>query len=79
MKKTIAACIAATFAVNYSTTAIAEEAFMAPLVEQSVLLDIDADTFVVIVGERGHEFQRMVRHLIKKPYQHNQRLQRQLL
>ena len=54
MKKTIAACIAATFAVNYSTTAIAEEAFMAPLVEQSVLLDIDADTFVVIVGERGH-------------------------
>ena len=54
MKKNIAACIAATFAVNYSTTAIAEEAFMAPLVEQSVLLDIDADTFVVIVGERGH-------------------------
>ncbi|BCO19143.1 hypothetical protein KUC3_20000 [Alteromonas sp. KC3] len=54
MKKTIAACIAATFAVNYSTTAFAEEAFMAPLVEQSVLLDIDADKFVVIVGERGH-------------------------
>ena len=54
MRKTIAACIAATFAVNYSTTAIAEESFIAPLVEQSVLLDIDADTFVVIVGERGH-------------------------
>ncbi len=54
MKKTIAACIAATFAVNYSTTAFAEEAFMASLVEQSVLLDIDADSFVVIVGERGH-------------------------
>jgi hypothetical protein len=33
MKKTIAACIAATFAVTYSSTALAEEAFMAPLVE----------------------------------------------
>ena len=54
MKKTIAACIAATFAVTYSSTALAEEAFMAPLVEQSVLLDIDANSFVVIVGERGH-------------------------
>jgi photosystem II stability/assembly factor-like uncharacterized protein len=54
MKKTIAACIAAAFAVNNVSTAIAEEAFMAPLVEQSVLLDIDADQFVVIVGERGH-------------------------
>ncbi|NDW20061.1 WD40/YVTN/BNR-like repeat-containing protein [Alteromonas hispanica] len=54
MKKTIAACIAATFAVNTVSTAIAEEAFMAPLVEQSVLLDIDADKYVVIVGERGH-------------------------
>lgn len=54
MRKTIAACIAASFAVNCSVTATAEEAFMAPLVEQSVLLDIDADEFVVIVGERGH-------------------------
>ncbi|BFT30333.1 hypothetical protein D210916BOD24_15090 [Alteromonas sp. D210916BOD_24] len=54
MKKTIAACIAATFAVNYTSSALAEEAFLAPLVEQSVLLDIDADEFVVIVGERGH-------------------------
>ena len=54
MKKNIAACIAAAFAVNNVSTAIAEEVFMAPLVEQSVLLDIDADQFVVIVGERGH-------------------------
>ncbi|OJF68160.1 hypothetical protein BK026_04835 [Alteromonas sp. V450] len=54
MNKTIAACIAATFAVNYSMTVHAEESFTAPLVEQSVLLDIDADKFVVIVGERGH-------------------------
>ena len=54
MKKTIAACIATAFAVNYASTAFAEEAFLAPLVEQSVLLDIDADKFVVIVGERGH-------------------------
>jgi photosystem II stability/assembly factor-like uncharacterized protein len=54
MKKTIAACIAATFAVSHSTGALAEDAFIAPLVEQSVLLDIDADKFVVIVGERGH-------------------------
>lgn len=54
MKKTIAACITAAFAANYSTAVTAEDAFIAPLVEQSVLLDVDADDFVVIVGERGH-------------------------
>ncbi|MDO6565881.1 YCF48-related protein [Alteromonas sp. 1_MG-2023] len=54
MKKTIAACITAALAANYSITASAEDAYIAPLVEQSVLLDIDADKFVVIVGERGH-------------------------
>ncbi|NDV91272.1 hypothetical protein GTH32_08780 [Alteromonas sp. 345S023] len=54
MKKTIAACITAAFAANYSAVVAAEEVFIAPLVEQSVLLDIDADEFVVIVGERGH-------------------------
>ena len=54
MKKTIAACITAALAANYSVTASAEDAYIAPLVEQSVLLDIDADKFVVVVGERGH-------------------------
>lgn len=54
MKKAFAACIAATIAVNYTNTVQADESFLAPLVEQSVLLDIDADQFVVIVGERGH-------------------------
>ncbi|MBU2976895.1 YCF48-related protein [Alteromonas sp. C1M14] len=34
----------------------AQDAFMAPLVEQSLLLDIDsvADDYLVVVGERGH-------------------------
>ena len=53
MKKTIAACIAATFAVNYSTTAIAEEAFMAPLVDlfspESLLMILQ----VLAWGDKG--------------------------
>ncbi len=35
-------------------TSYAEQAFMAPLVKQSVLLDVVASEYVVIVGERGH-------------------------
>jgi len=54
MRRTIAACITAALAANYAVTVVAEDAYMAPLVEQSVLLDIDADSFVVMVGERGH-------------------------
>ena len=53
MRKTIAACIIAAFAANCSIVS-AQEAYMAPLVKQSVLLDIDAGQFVAIVGERGH-------------------------
>ncbi|MCW8108450.1 YCF48-related protein [Alteromonas ponticola] len=36
------------------STASAEQAFMAPLVKQSVLLDVAASEYMVIVGERGH-------------------------
>lgn len=54
IKRTIAACMTAAIAVSYSTKLYGEEAFIAPLVEQSVLLDVDAGNFVVIVGERGH-------------------------
>ena len=55
MKKTIAACIIAAVAADCSISmASAQEAYMAPLVEQSVLLDIDAEQFVAMVGERGH-------------------------
>ena len=54
IKRTIAACMTAAIAVSYSSKLHAEEAFIAPLVEQSVLLDVDAGNFVVIVGERGH-------------------------
>lgn len=50
MRKALAACLAASLSLG----AIAEEAFIAPLVEQSVLLDIAATDYVVIVGERGH-------------------------
>ncbi|NMH58427.1 WD40/YVTN/BNR-like repeat-containing protein [Alteromonas ponticola] len=35
-------------------SANAEQAFMAPLVKQSVLLDVVATDYLVIVGERGH-------------------------
>lgn len=54
MSKTITAYVAASLALSSVSIAHAEEAFIAPLVEQSVLLDIDAESFAVIVGERGH-------------------------
>lgn len=51
MRKAFAACIAAS---ALSLNVMAEQAFMAPLVKESVLLDVDASEYVVIVGERGH-------------------------
>lgn len=50
MKKVIAASLAA----SLSFTAVADTAFQAPLVNQSLLLDVDATEFAVMVGERGH-------------------------
>lgn len=50
MKKVIAASLAA----SLSFTAVADTAFQAPLVKQSLLLDVDATEFAVMVGERGH-------------------------
>ena len=50
MKSTLAAIIAlsALFSVH------AQEAYQAPLVTKSVLLDIDTADYVVVAGERGH-------------------------
>lgn len=50
MKKPLAAFAALAF----STAIFAQGAYQAPLVEQSLLLDITADKQVVMVGERGH-------------------------
>ncbi|MEW9796888.1 WD40/YVTN/BNR-like repeat-containing protein [Alteromonas sp. CYL-A6] len=50
MKKVIAGAIAASLCF----TAVADNAFQAPLVKKSLLLDVDASGFVVMVGERGH-------------------------
>ena len=50
MKKSLAAIVAlsALFSVH------AQEAFQAPLVQKSLLLDIDSSDYVIAVGERGH-------------------------
>lgn len=50
MNKAIAACFAASFSISVS----AQDAFVAPLVEQSVLLDVAATDYAIVVGERGH-------------------------
>ncbi len=50
MKKVIAVSLAA----SLSFTAVADTAFQAPLVKQSLMLDIDATQYAVMVGERGH-------------------------
>ncbi|GGW88521.1 WD40/YVTN/BNR-like repeat-containing protein [Alteromonas halophila] len=50
MKKVIAASLAA----SLSFTAVADNAFKAPLVKKSLLLDVAATDYAVIVGERGH-------------------------
>ncbi|WP_018981754.1 WD40/YVTN/BNR-like repeat-containing protein [Salinimonas chungwhensis] len=50
MKKPLAAFAA----LAISTAVFAQDAYQAPLVEQSLLLDITAGEQVVIVGERGH-------------------------
>lgn len=50
MRRAVAAIITAALC----SVAQAEEAYLAPLVEKSILLDIDASDYVVIVGERGH-------------------------
>jgi photosystem II stability/assembly factor-like uncharacterized protein len=40
--------------IGFIPTTLAEEAYKAPLVEASRLLDISASSYVVAVGERGH-------------------------
>ena len=50
MKKPLAAFAALAF----STAISAQDAYQAPLVEQSLLLDITAGEQIVMVGERGH-------------------------
>lgn len=50
MKKLFAASVIACV----SCSGIADDAYMAPLVEKSLLLDIAATDFAVVVGERGH-------------------------
>lgn len=50
INKACIACLALTFPFSSN----AEEAFIAPLVKESTLLDITATDYVVAVGERGH-------------------------
>ena len=46
--------VAALLTASISTFCLAENAFQAPLVNESVLLDVTAKEYLVIVGERGH-------------------------
>ncbi|RDV25969.1 hypothetical protein DXV75_07730 [Alteromonas aestuariivivens] len=50
--KNALASVLVTSAITFSASA--QEAFLAPLVEQSVLLDVAASDYLVVVGERGH-------------------------